>query len=233
MSAALGLYRLQQVDSQIDQVQSRLKAIRQTLENDVELRSVTEAVSSAEISHKKADSVLRESEAEFEKQRIKIEQTESSLYSGTVKNPKELQDLQMEIASLKKHLSTLEERELEAMMQVEDADKALQSVNEKLEAVKAHLKEQNSDLTKESENLAKDLERFESERKAIRDNLDAGSIQVYEQLRTQKRGVAVAALTDNACTACGTTFTASQEQNARTSSQLFNCPTCGRIIYAG
>ena len=216
----------------MDQIRSRLKAIRQTLENDVELRSATEAVSSAEASHKKADSALKASEAEFEKQRIKIEQTESSLYSGTVKNPKELQDLQMDITSLKKHLGTLEERELEAMMQVEEAEKALQSVTEKLEAVKAHLKEQNSDLAVESDTLNKDLERLEAERKAISTDLDAGATQVYEQLRMQKRGVAVAALTDKACAACGTTFTASQEQSARTSPQLFNCPTCGRIIYA-
>ena len=39
MSAALGLYRLQQVDSQIDQIQARLKVIQQTLENDAELRA--------------------------------------------------------------------------------------------------------------------------------------------------------------------------------------------------
>ena len=39
MSAALGLYRLQQVDSQMDAIQARLKAIRETLENDLELRA--------------------------------------------------------------------------------------------------------------------------------------------------------------------------------------------------
>ena len=39
MSAALGLYRLQQVDSQIDQIQARLKTIQQTLENDLVLRA--------------------------------------------------------------------------------------------------------------------------------------------------------------------------------------------------
>jgi len=42
MSAALGLYRLQQVDSQIDQIQGRLKAIQQTIENDVMLRAANE-----------------------------------------------------------------------------------------------------------------------------------------------------------------------------------------------
>ena len=43
MSAALGLYRLQQVDSQIDQIQARLKAIQQTLENDIVLRAAKQA----------------------------------------------------------------------------------------------------------------------------------------------------------------------------------------------
>jgi uncharacterized pyridoxal phosphate-containing UPF0001 family protein len=37
---------------------------------------------------------LKQTEADVEKQRIKIEQTESSLYGGRVQNPKELQDLQ-------------------------------------------------------------------------------------------------------------------------------------------
>ena len=48
MSAALGLYRLQQVDSQMDKVQARLNAIRETLENDVELRATMDAVASSQ-----------------------------------------------------------------------------------------------------------------------------------------------------------------------------------------
>jgi len=51
MSAALGLYRLQQVDSQIDQIQARLKAIQQTLENDVALNSANEHLANADVKH--------------------------------------------------------------------------------------------------------------------------------------------------------------------------------------
>src|SRR5829696_4356461 len=111
MSAALGLYRLQQVDSQIDQIQSRLKAIRQILENDDELRAASTLFSVAENNEKEAERLLKQIELEVEKQRIKIQQTEASLYGGLVKNPKELQDLQKDIASLKRHLETLEERQ--------------------------------------------------------------------------------------------------------------------------
>ena len=52
MSATLGLYRLQQVDSQMDQIRARLTKIRETLENDRELRAATEALSKAETRYK-------------------------------------------------------------------------------------------------------------------------------------------------------------------------------------
>jgi len=232
MSVALGLYRLQQVDSQIDQAQARLRTIHETLENDLTLRAAMDAFSAAEAFHKEASYALKECEAEVEKQSIKIKQSEASLYGGSVRNPKELQDLQMDVASLKKHLVTLEERELEAMMQIEDAEEKLQTAKVKLQSVKSNLKSQNIDLTNESDVLTKELERLESEHNAVNSNIDEKSIKIYNKLRQQKRGVAVSLMSEEACSACGTIFTASQQQNARSTSQLFYCPTCGRIIYS-
>jgi predicted nucleic acid-binding Zn-ribbon protein len=232
MSAALGLYRLQQVDSQIDQIQARLKTIQQTLENDVTLRAANEHFAAAEANHKDAERALKLSEAEFEKQRIKIEQTEANLYGGRVHNPKELQDLQKDVASLKRHLETLEERELEAMLVAETAENDLQSAKKDLERVQSNLMEQNRDLTRESETLHKDLERLNSERQAVVTDIANQALNIYDQLRKQKRGIAITTLTDSSCEACGTTLTPSQQQNARSTSQLFHCPTCGRILYA-
>jgi predicted nucleic acid-binding Zn-ribbon protein len=232
MSAALGLYRLQQVDSQIDQIQARLKAIQQTLENDVELRAANEHLAAADSKHKDAERALKLSEADVEKQRIKIQQTEASLYGGKVHNPKELQDLQRDVVSLKRHLETLEERELEAMLVAEDTEKVLQTSRTALDHVQSNLKEQNRDLTKESETLHKDLERLSSERQAVVTDIAGQALGVYDLLRKQKRGIAIATIADNSCEACGTTLTPSQQQIARSTSQLFHCPTCGRILYA-
>ena len=232
MSAALGLYRLQQVDSQIDQIQARLRMIQQTLENDVTLRTANDQFSAATTRHKDAERLLKLSEAEVEKQRLKLEQTDASLYGGKVQNPKELQDLQKDVASLKRHLETLEERELEAMIAVETAEKEWQTAKTGLEGVQANLKEQNKDLTSESEILRKNLERLNSERQAVVTDIAGQTLNVYDQLRKQKRGLAITTIADSSCEACGTTLTASQQQNARSTSQLFHCPTCGRILYA-
>ena len=232
MSAALGLYRLQQVDSQIDQIQARLRTIQQTLENDAALRMTNERLASAESKDRDAERILKLSEADVERQRIKIEQTEASLYGGKVQNPKELQDLQKDVASLKRHLETLEERQLEAMIAAETAEAELQVAKADLERVQAHLKEQNKDLTLESERLHKNLERLSSERQAVITDIASQTLSAYDQLRRQKRGLAIATIADNSCEACGTTLTPSQQQNARSTSQLFHCPTCGRILYA-
>lgn len=232
MNSALGLYRLQQVDSQIDAIQARRQAIRDTLQNDLSLRAATQAFAAADGKSKDAAHVLKQAEAEVEKQRIKIEQTEASLYSGRVQNPKELQDLQKDVASLKKHLETLEERELEAMALAETAEQELQIAKSALEQTQAKVNEQNRDLTKENEALEKDLERLEHERKAILSDLESPAVTTYDQIRKQRRGIAVTTITDSACAACGTTLTLSLQQNARSTTQLFTCPTCGRILYA-
>jgi uncharacterized protein len=232
MSAALGLYRLQQVDSQIDQIQARLRTIQQVLENDAELSLARDSLTAAGTRHREADRLLKISESEVEKQRIKIEQTEASLYGGRVQNPKELQDLQKDAASLKRHLETLEERQLEAMLAAESAEKDLQIAQSEMEHIQSQLRDQNRDLTAESQSLRRDLERLSSERQAVIKDIAGQALNDYEQLRRQKRGLAITSVADQACEACGTTLTASQQQSARSTSQLFHCPTCGRILFA-
>ena len=149
-----------------------------------------------------------------------------------MQNPKELQDLQKDIASLKKHLQTLEERELEAMVLAETTENELQTAKLELEQTQADVKEQNRDLANENDTLNKDLERLEHERNAILSDLVSSAVNTYEQIRKQRRGIAVTTISDSACSACGTTLTLSLQQNARSTTQLWNCPTCGRILYA-
>jgi len=232
MSAALGLYRLQLLDSRIDEIRGRLEDIRITLENDEDLRKAKDQVAKTETTHKSAQEKLKRAEAEVEKQKVKIEQAEASLYSGNIKNPKELQDLQNESASLKRYLETLEERQLEAMLEEESKEQSEQVALDTLEKVKARLADQNVTLMTEQKDLDKEFERLESERQAALAPLDTDLLTVYEQLRQNRRGLAVAKISDGACVACGATLTPSQNQSARSTNQIINCPTCGRILFA-
>ena len=216
----------------MDQAQSRLKVIRQTLENDAELRAANEKSAAAEEKLRNAERLLKLSEQEVEKQRLKIQQTEASLYGGLVHNPKELQDLQKDVASLKRHLETLEERQLEAMGTAETAEQDLQQARLELENINSNRGAQFRDLNQESDGINKVIEKLSSERNAVMQDIGSQAVGIYDQLRKQRRGVAVATISDGSCAACGTTLTQSHQQNARSATQLFYCPSCGRVLYA-
>jgi predicted nucleic acid-binding Zn-ribbon protein len=232
MSASLGLYRLQQVDRKIDRSRTQLDTIHQTLENDIELRQTLGRVEAAQTNHFQSSLQLKNAAAEAETQKIKIEQAESSLYGGRVQNPKELQDLQKEIISLKKHLTTLEERELEAMVNAETTENDLQTKKTQLELIQARLGNEHKKLLAEQSNIVAELEKLTEEREAALGPIESSLLQTYEALRQQKRGTAVAEINDGACASCGTTLNAALQQSARSPKQLSNCPSCGRILFA-
>lgn len=231
MSASLGLYRLQQIDRQIDRVRARLEIIQKTLENDKELKSVQTRFEDTTNENLRALHSMRSAEAEVDGLKIKIEQAESSLYGGNVKNPKELQDLQKEVASLKKHLTTLEERQLETMVLSETAGAEMEKAKADLEVVRSRLGNEHKKLIDEQLELVKQMESFGQEREAALAPIDTPLLAAYEDLRKKKRGVAVAEVEDDACASCGTTLNAALQQNAR-SQKLAYCPSCGRILFA-
>lgn len=233
MSTSFGLFRLQQVDSRISKIEVRLAKIQDTLDNDTELRSGRDQARSAQEELRACEHARRTLEEEARGQQIKIQQAESSLYSGNIHNPKELQDLQSEIVSLKKHQATLEERELEAMMQVDVSQSALQAAQENLGRIQSRLGDEHRKLIEEQESLSLDLATLNAERQAAVTSIATDMLRIYDELRQQRRGMAVAEVSDNSCSACGTTLTAALQQNARHTTQLVMCPSCGRILYAG
>ncbi|RPI31032.1 MAG: hypothetical protein EHM70_12440 [Chloroflexota bacterium] len=233
MSQPFKLYRLQQIDSQLDHARLRLQEIENILNNDSTLRQAQAEASTAENGLQAAAKALRQAEADVQAQRIKIEQTESTLYGGKVRNPKELQDLQNESAALKRYVSVLEDRQLECMLAVEEAEAIQKSASDRLEEVIQNLNLQHASLHSERANLQKDVDRLETERQATSANIAAEDLDLYEKLRQQRRGVAVAKISDNACAACGSTLTPGLIQTVRNSGQLSRCTFCGRILYSG
>lgn len=232
MSAALGLYRLGEVDKHIDRVRTRLDNIQKTLDDDAEMKSARQLYENANGDYLQAQHGLKNAELDVDNLRIKIEQVEASLYSGSIKNPKELQDLQKDVASLKKHLATLEERQLESMLLSETATTNLEKAKNDLDLVQARLGNDHKKLIEEQTDLIRQMESLGQEREAALAPIESPLLTVYEDLRKQKRGVAVAEVDDGACAACGTTINAALQQTARSQKQLAHCPSCGRILFA-
>ena len=226
------LFRLQLIDTRLDQINARLHAIEIALSQDEPLRRAKQRVEKASKNLYEANKILRNIEQQVEAQQMKIVETESALYGGTVRNPKELQDLSHESQALKRYLSVLEDRQIEAMMTVEDAELRHTQALAELDKVQAEIIQENSNLIGEQSRLNEELERQIIERQAIASSIPSEDIDLYENLRQQRNGVAVAKVTDRACEACGTTLNATLMQATRSPNQIARCSTCGRILYS-
>jgi uncharacterized protein len=233
MSQTFKLFRLQQIDSHIDQVLNRLREIEAALDDKATLNEARQSFADAESNLAAAQKALHHTEENVKAQHVKIEQTEAALYGGKVRNPKELQDLQNESAALKRFLATLEDRQLEALIVVEDLEGISKEKAIALTKLTAESEALDQRLVKEQANLTQELKRLENEHQAAASSIPTDDLGLYERLRQQRRGVAVARVNVNTCSACGSVLNPALLQAARSPSQLARCDSCGRILYSG
>lgn len=232
-NSSFHLYQLQKVDLRLDQINQRTEKIGQLLSNNPELVETENQVNSTlKMIHEKENELSALEEASSKK-KIKIEQSEASLYNGKISNPKELKDLQTEIVSLKKAISSIEDDQLILMAQLEEYNQILQQNQKVHDSVLINSQQDGQKLLSEIDELNKEKEKLIKERQAATGQIQAESLRIYENLRNSKNHIAVAIIDDQCCATCGSEITASDIQKARSSSALFFCPSCGRIIYAG
>lgn len=233
MSDSLTLFRVQNLDSKIDQIKTRLAAIEKILGDNQDIIDATKKLEKAEAQSKKIRIQLHQIMDKVEAQRIKRKTTQTALFSGRIKNPKELEDLQMESEALKRYIAQLEDEQLEMMIANEEAENAENQARKNLEDVKSHSIEQNAALLGERSKLENDMERFLREKEAVLPAIPPQSLKLYNKLRQTKRGLAVATVTDGGCSICGQALTPADLQSIRSSGKLIFCPSCGRILYEG
>jgi hypothetical protein len=233
MSRPFKLYRLQQIDSQLDWIHTRLLEIEAGLQDDAALRQASETVQQSENDHQTAVKALHRAEDNVRQQRLKIEQNEASLYGGKIRNPKELKDLENEVASLKRYLIVLEDRQLEAMLVEEDAMGTCKLVITALEQARADFENRCGGLIREKEKILKDQARLDEERRAAIGSILPEDMAQYVQLRKTRRGVAVAMVVERACSACGSTLNATLLNAVHSPNHINLCDACGRILYKG
>lgn len=233
MSRAFKLYRLQQVDSQLDSAQARLAEIERILNEDEAMRTTAQAREHAQAALHAAHTALRTAEEEVAAQQRHIQQNQASLYGGKVINPKELQDLQKEAEALGRRLSELEDAQLDKMSVHEQKQAALKEAEEELEALKAQQAVKQRALHSEQSQLQEELARLQEEHSTALSGVETAELETYQGLRRSKGSIAVAKIEDGACSACGAELSAAIVQAARSADGLARCDNCKRLLYAG
>ncbi|MDX1416428.1 MAG: C4-type zinc ribbon domain-containing protein [Candidatus Promineifilaceae bacterium] len=229
MSQVRQLYRLQQLDSEINAKKSRLTEVIQLQKETTELRSAR--AQNEEAAAKLQQWQTRQSDLNLELGSVSNEssRTEKRLYSGNVTNPKELADLQQKIESLGRRHADLEDELLEAMIMIEEAQEEKESTGKHLADVLAHWEKGQANLKKEQNELALRLHELLELRQKQVALIDARNLAEYDRLRSRKGGVAVAGLVKNSCDGCHLTVSATKISRVERG-ELVTCGGCGRIL---
>jgi hypothetical protein len=231
MNTGFQLFQLQEIDSAIDKANHRVKEIEINLADESLVKKARELAEKRESDFLHQKMLFNSIDDDIQSKKIKKAQSESSLYGGTISNSKELQDLQKEIASLSAYISKSEDELMNKYIDLENAEKELSEAKENLHTKLSGFESQKALLNGEKNQLAHLIQSLLEKRESAIIPIEPSVLETYDSLIKSKNGIAVARLQDDSCSSCGASLTANQCQQARSQVKLFNCPSCGRILY--
>ena len=229
MSVPKQLYQLQEVDLELASNEQALKQVTSQLGED---EPVVRARNKLALEHQRLEELNRQQrsvEWEIDNITSKLTTTEEELYSGKIRNPKELTNLQHEIDGLKTKRNQLEDKALEVMDQVELATKSVATLNSKLKALEADWHSQQQQLSTNLEQIKTTVLNLKQKQQLLIDEIDPQVIEVYQELKKQK-GTAVAKVEQGICRGCRISLPTTEIQLTRSGS-LVRCSSCGRILF--
>jgi len=235
MNQAKVLYQLQEAELRIRKHTQRIAEIDAQLENHTAVQAAQAAVNAAQERLRPLQTRQRDLELQLQTAQQKREQTEQRLYSGSVTNPKELQDMQNEIEALKRRRDDLDTDMLMTMDSVEEAAAELELAQEQLSATQAAVSAENEDAIREKEELQAEVTTLEAERESLREQVEPENLQRYERLKPQTRNRAVSRLVDDdICEACGIQQIGTHAREIRQGKEILTCRNCRRLlVYVG
>jgi predicted nucleic acid-binding Zn-ribbon protein len=231
LTAVSELFALQELDSALDAARAAFEDARSRMGDSEELAEATAAIEEAQASHRAAERLFREREQEADELKHKIEPLEKKLYQGTVTNPKELEDLQLDIDSLKRRRSELEDRALEAMDALEAATQALDEAKRVRAEIEQRVGSEQTELHDRASTLEREIAELEPQREARAATIDPGLLRLYDELLAKRQRRAVARVVGGACQGCRISLPVSVLQRVR-GGGVIQCSSCERILYA-
>jgi predicted nucleic acid-binding Zn-ribbon protein len=228
------IFELQLIDNEIMQANTKLKSlpeIEQLLHIDKRITAATEELATVKAEADQIALELRRGEVDVETVTDRIKKDEARLASGNA-TPKELEQLQHEVGTLRKRQEALEEIELEIMVRSEAITARTNTLTTDLASLETLKAEINQRLTTASGEINTVITNKQSDRVKVVVKIEKPLIDLYEKIRTASGGVAAAALVGNKCNGCNLAINAVEMERIKSlaKDELLRCEECRRIL---
>lgn len=230
----LRLLELADLDAELGRLEHRRRGLPELAEVErLEARDaeVRDAIVAAETEVGDLAREQTKAEGDVDQVRSRIDRDRTRLDAGQVSSPRELENLQSEIESLRRRQADLEEIVLSVMERREDVEGRLNS----LTAERARLVGQHEDAVGRRDaalgEIGEQEAKLHQRRSAITTGVPADVLALYEKLREQ-HGVGAAALRRGRCEGCHMELNTMDMNHihAAAPDEVVRCEECRRIL---
>lgn len=225
------LARLNAADLAVDATKTRLIEIAEALREPSALVAAREEAASAEAEATRLRREQQTLEVDQADAAAAIKKIEERLYSGAVKNSRELQDSERDLAQHRRQKAAIEDQLLEVMVNLDGANTALAQRQAEMSRLAAEWETQQAALRAEQAALKKRLPGELAHQAAARRPVSADVLRTYDALRPRRGGRAVAELDGDECSVCLVAVPQSKQDAARFGDELVYCGNCGRLLW--
>lgn len=233
LSQVTDVRTLQEFDDEAATVRAALDDVEYRLRGSEELDRVRSAFDALEAELNDVRRSQRKLDGDVSVLNSRIQPEEKRLYDGSVRNPKELGNIQHEVELLKEQRAKLEDQLLEVMSRLESVEASHAGARDELARLEAKRAAEVGDLQLEAKRLGEALARADARREAQKLKISPQALHVYEDIRRRRGGMAVAHIQGGMCAGCRVSIPEAVRRRAFQPDQLAQCPNCERILYVG
>ncbi|MDO0915373.1 C4-type zinc ribbon domain-containing protein [Streptomyces sp. DT2A-34] len=171
-------------------------------------------------------------EQDVDQVRQRAARDQQRLDSGAITSPKDLENLQHEIASLAKRQGDLEDIVLEVMERRESAQERVAELTERVGSVQSKIDDATARRDAAFKEIDGEVATVTKEREVIAAAVPADLLKLYDKLRQQQGGVGAARLYQRTCQGCRQelAITELSEIRAAAPNTVVRCENCRRIL---
>jgi predicted nucleic acid-binding Zn-ribbon protein len=228
------ILELQLLDNEIMQANTKLKSLPE-IEQLIHIeKRVTAANNELLVVKSETDQIsleLRRGELDVETVIDRIKKDEARLSSGNA-TPKELEQLQHEMESLKKRQEALEEVELEIMIRNDAVIARKNTLTTDLSSLQTLKNEISGRLQNATDEINKVIADKTTARNLVASQIEKPLLDLYEKIRGSNGGIGAAALVGNKCNGCNLPINAAEMERIKSLSkdELLRCEECRGIL---
>jgi predicted nucleic acid-binding Zn-ribbon protein len=225
------LWKLNQIDSGLVEIRQRAANLDVGKKLTAELEELKKQ--DAEIGGKARKLAADLTDLELTQKGIddKLKKIDKQLYGGSVVNPREVENLEKEVASLKRQRDVNDEKILGLWDVLPPAKEAAGKIESKIAEKQKQLAERKKAALIEKATLESEFERLTKLRPDAARGINPGLMKKYDGIRQRMGGVGMAETTrKNACGGCGTLLPERMVQSLK-DEKVVTCESCHRILY--